>query len=217
MRRILYAALAAMIATPAFSVTANYINFTYYQPDARYEACEGYEPCREDGEFGDVHWPDPSISEFRLARLWINETVDRANLTISSSDRASDWADHEWGIIPFGLEYWDISRWADGREYGGWLEFTIEFDMFGEISSWDMWGASDDGGAASFSAFSDPRTWNGHEYYAAMYWEPYGKAVYRDPGYWVSDLAPIPLPATGLLLLAGLGGIGCLRWRSGSA
>lgn len=233
MRRIIYGALASLIATPVFSVPLDYVNFTYFQPNARYQTCgtpfsygDAWDgDCGELDEFGNTinhPWPDKSASEFEIATLWINTTIDRSNLTISSSDTASDWESHfayqEWGIIPFGMNFlYTEAYWADGWASAGGIDFTIRFDEFGEITEWSLGAWRDDGGALSFTAFSDPQLWDGHEYYASEYWEPSETAVYRDRGYWISDApppSPIPLPAPGLLLLGGLIGLSVAKWKA---
>lgn len=234
MRRILYAALAALIATPAFSVTANYINFTYYQPSAWYQTCGGPFSYgdRWDGHCGEADvagnpveqpWPEESTSSFKAAGLWVDERVDRADLRIGYMDGRIIWegdsGNHDWDIIPFGLDFVDLNYWFDGWVSGGELDFIISFDASGEISSWYMSGTKIDYGATSFAFYSEPRMLNGHQYFGDAYFEPQETFVYRDPGYWVSDAVPppVPLPASGLLLLAGIAGMGFMRWRSAGA
>src|SRR5690625_4023969 len=155
MHRMFLGALVALIATPAFSVPLNYVNFTYYQPDAWHQTCGGPSSYgdRWDGHCGELDdaghlieqpWPEESTRSFEAATLWINETVDRTNLTISSTDTASDWqndlAYQEWGIILFGVAVMDLTHWDDDVVYEQWygssgdglyLEFTITFDKHG--------------------------------------------------------------------------------------
>ncbi len=116
----------------------------------------------------------------------------------------------------------------DGRYYSDWLTFT--FNSAVKLISV---------GLANFNAGSDPSTWNDHAYievdgspveasYSGNWTYFFGdviatsfsiRAMEMDDEFLAYNftVAPIPLPASSLLLLGGLAGFGLMRRRKRSS
>jgi hypothetical protein len=109
------------------------------------------------------------------------------------------------GAVAYGQTCGTITGWADGH-FGAGFESTYDYIGYYNTNVGNPIGLLEiraSGQVKEYESWSDA---GGIDYYSAANGYPINLMLYK-------DIAAVPVPAAGLMLMAGLGGLGALRRR----